>query len=107
MNASTGLVTYSVGAEDAGYADIVHDCIDGDEPLPFVTCYDNKEAYLAVNRAFAALDGTREDDDIHSYAEIFGRIRTNAEYAQVVQVGYPHLYPATGGARYLPARRPL
>jgi hypothetical protein len=102
LNASTGLVTYSIGAEDSGYAEILHDCVDGDEPLPFVTCYDNKQAYLAVNRAFAALDGAREEDGIHSYAEIFGRIRTNAEYAQVVQVGYPHLYPATGSAQTSP-----
>ena len=101
LNASTGLVTYSIGGNDAGYADVLRDCIDGDEPLPFVTCYDNKKAYQRVDNAFAALDGAGEKDGIHSYAQILSHIRTNAEYAQVVQVGYPHLYAATGTERTL------
>ena len=96
LNASTGLVTYSIGAEDAGYAEILRDCIDDEDLLPFLTCYDDNHAHRRVDRALAALDGTGSDDGIHSYAQILGHIRTNAENAQVVQVGYPHLYPATG-----------
>ena len=97
LNASTGLVTYSIGGSDAGYADILRDCIGDDDLLPFLTCYDDNNVYERVDSAFDALDGTGEEDGIHSYAKIFSHIRTNAENAQVVQVGYPHLYAATGG----------
>jgi GDSL-like Lipase/Acylhydrolase family len=103
---STWLITYSIGGNDAGYADILRDCIGEEDRLPFLTCYDNKNAYQRVDNAFGALDGTGEKDGIHSYAQIFRRIRTEAEYAQVVQVGYPHLYPATGSDRtFLPGGR--
>ena len=95
------MVTYSIGGNDAGYADVLRDCIDTDVPLPFIACYDNRKAYEPVDDAFAALDGTGETDGVHSFAQILSRIRTNAEYAQVVQVGYPHLYPAAGSDRTL------
>lgn len=96
LNASTGLITYSIGAGDAGYADILRDCLGADDLLPWLTCHDDNSAYQRVDRALAALDGTAEQDGISSYADILRRIRTDAENAQVVQVGYPHLYPATG-----------
>ena len=70
LNASTGLVTYSIGGEDAGYAEILRDCIDDEDLLPFLTCYDDNNAYERVDSALAALDGTGEEDGIHSYAEI-------------------------------------
>lgn len=96
LNASTGLVTYTIGGEDAGYAEILRDCIDDEDLLPFLTCYDDNNAHRRVDDALVALDGTGSDDGIHSYAKILDHIRTNAENAQVVQVGYPRLYPATG-----------
>ena len=99
LNASTGLVTYSIGGSDAGYADILGACMSDDGLLPFLTCYDDNNVYERVDSALTALDGTGETDGIHSYAQIFNRIRSNAENAQVVQVGYPHLYPATGSDR--------
>jgi hypothetical protein len=99
LNASTGLITYSIGGSDAGYADILRDCIGDDDLLPFLTCHDDNNVYERVDRALTALDGTGETDGIHSYAQIFSRIRSNAENAQVVQVGYPHLYPAAGNDR--------
>ena len=101
LNASTALITYSIGGSDAGYVETLGECRDDQDVLPFITCRDNEHAYREVDSALAVLNGTGDRDGIHSYAQIFGRIRSEAEYAQVVQVGYPHLFPATGSDRTL------
>ena len=90
LNASTGLVTYSIGATDAGYADIVRDCIDSAEPLPFITCYDNHQAYERVDDAFKVLDGTGEKTAstvTHRSSVTFARMpNTRRWYRSVIRI---------------------
>ncbi|MEV5243617.1 SGNH/GDSL hydrolase family protein [Streptomyces cinnamoneus] len=82
LNASTGLVSISIGGNDAGFADTMSTCVLSSDS----TCLDR----IARARAFiqdelpAKLDG------------VYSAISSRAPHAQVVVMGYPRFY-RTGG----------
>ena len=77
LNASTGLVTISIGGNDAGFADVVTQC-----NIPFSNCnddIDNANSFID-NSLGARLDG------------VYNEISSRAPNAHVVVVGYPRLF---------------
>lgn len=96
LNADTGLVTFSIGGNDAGFGEVVRDCIDGWELLSFNTCYSDERITDRVDTAMDALRGTGTRDGTYSYDTIFDDIRSRAPNATVIAVGYPHFFPAEG-----------
>lgn len=75
----TTLVTFSIGGNDVGFADILQDCVmDGS------TCEDKNEAQF--QQRLVALEPVL----VARYAEARSRAK---EGARVIVVGYPHLFP--------------
>ncbi|AYY13954.1 SGNH/GDSL hydrolase family protein [Actinobacteria bacterium YIM 96077] len=102
----TGLVTFSIGGNDAGFGTVLQDCIDGWELLPFNTCHGDERVTERVREAFDNLAGRSDSKaDIHPYAEILADVRERSPFADLVAVGYPRFYPAGGEGRYLPGAR--
>lgn len=97
LGRDTGLVTFSIGGNDVGFADVMRDCIDGLELLPFKTCHGEERITGRVDAALDALRGTGAQADVHSYDAILDDIGSRAPHAEVVAVGYPPLFPAEGG----------
>lgn len=97
LGRDTGLVTFSIGGNDVGFADVMRDCIDGLELLPFKTCHGEERITGRVDAALDALRGTGAQADVHSYDAILDDIGSRAPDAEVVAVGYPPLFPAEGG----------
>ncbi|MDR0415775.1 MAG: SGNH/GDSL hydrolase family protein, partial [Propionibacteriaceae bacterium] len=105
LDDSTGLVTLTIGGNDAGFAEVLAECALGVELLPFNTCWSDDKVAIPVMRALYELKGfTHSSDTVHSYDEIFAAIKARAPYAQVVAVGYPPLYVSGGGRGFLPDR---
>ncbi len=107
LDADTGLVTFSIGGNDARFADVLRDCIDGAELLPFNTCHADGNVTTMVGEAFARLDGTRATPaSVVPYPELYAKVRGRAPRATRVAVGYPHFYTAAGSDRtFLPGGR--
>jgi lysophospholipase L1-like esterase len=94
LNASTALVTVSVGGNDAGFADVITQCA---LPWPWscTTHINNANTYIR-NTLPGALNN------------LYGQIRTRAPNAQVVVVGYPRLFNGEEcnlGARISPSEQ--
>ncbi|MER6914681.1 SGNH/GDSL hydrolase family protein [Streptomyces sp. NPDC000594] len=83
LNASTDLVSVSVGGNDAGFADVMTTCILQSE----ANCINR------VNTAKAFVDSTLPGRLDSVYNAISGR----APAAQVVVLGYPRFYKLGGG----------
>lgn len=78
LNSSTGLVSITIGGNDAGFSNIIETCvIDSDSDC--ATAVNNAENY-ARNTLPARLDAT------------YNAIRAKAPNAKVVVLGYPHMY---------------
>ena len=97
VGSSTGLVTFSIGGNDAGFRKTLTDCIGGARIFPFVTCSGDKKITDPVDAALDALRGKSTQEGIHSYDAIMADIRSRAPKAAVVAVGYPHMFPVKGG----------
>ena len=97
VGSSTGLVTFSIGGNDAGFRKTLTDCIGGARIFPFVTCSGDKKITDPVDAALDALRGKSTQEGIHSYDAIMAGIRSRAPKAAVVAVGYPHMFPVKGG----------
>ncbi|MDF9812349.1 SGNH/GDSL hydrolase family protein [Streptomyces sp. SPB162] len=82
LNASTGLVSISIGGNDAGFADVMTTCVLNSES----TCL----ARIATARAYAdnTLPGLLDN--------VYNAIHAKAPNAHVVVVGYPHFYKIGG-----------
>jgi len=82
ITADTELVTISIGGNDAGFADVMTDCNLGSDQ----SCVDrNAEAQaFAQSELPGRLDG------------VYTEIRNRAPSAQVVVLGYPHIYQLNG-----------
>ncbi|MDT0308397.1 SGNH/GDSL hydrolase family protein [Streptomyces sp. DSM 44917] len=78
LNASTGLVTISIGGNDAGFADVMAACVTGSES----TCLNR----VAQARTF--ITGTLPG----RLNTVYGAIRSRAPNARVVVMGYPRMY---------------
>jgi lysophospholipase L1-like esterase/Flp pilus assembly pilin Flp len=81
----TSLVTFSIGGNDMGFADILKDCvIDGS------TCEQQNEA------TFQRLLESKKQELIDTYR----RIREKAPNARIIVVGYPRLFPSDPSDNY-------
>ncbi|MEU6341580.1 SGNH/GDSL hydrolase family protein [Streptomyces sp. NPDC046977] len=78
LNASTGLVSITIGGNDAGFADVMTTCVTGSD----TTCVNrvNTAENYARNTLPARLDAT------------YNAIRAKAPNAKVVVLGYPRVY---------------
>ena len=100
LDPDTGLVTFSIGGNDAGFARILGDCIGGGDRgfLSAAGCSSDAEVTGAVDGAIDALAGKTTRDGVYSYESIMTDIGTRSPNAAVVAVGYPHLFPEQGGS---------
>jgi len=83
VTADTALVTISIGGNDAGFADVMTDCNLGSDSACVAR---NQEAQdFARTQLPGLLNG------------VYTQIRDRAPSAQVVVLGYPHIYHLNGG----------
>ena len=94
LSASTGLVTFSIGGNDAGFAKILSECAT--QP-PFSNCSRDKELTDPVDSTIDALAGKGKQTGVYSYDTIMTDIANRAPNATVVAVGYPRMFTSTGG----------
>jgi len=94
LDASTGLVTFSIGGNDAGFAKILSECTT---QLPFSNCSSDKALTDPVDSTIDALAGKGKQTGVYSYDTIMTDIATRAPDATVVAVGYPRMFPRQGG----------
>jgi hypothetical protein len=78
LNSGTGLVSLTVGGNDAGFSDVMTTCVTGSDS-DCVNRVDQAESY-ARNTLPARLEAT------------YDPIRAKAPNAKVVVPGYPHMY---------------
>ncbi|MCA2215541.1 nidogen-like domain-containing protein [Jidongwangia harbinensis] len=96
------LLTFTIGGNDSGFADIYEECVLGMELLPWNTCNGDDKVTKPLAAAMARLDGGADGGDaaiakIHPYPSVFGEARRRTPYAQRVVVGYPTFF-RQGGA---------
>ena len=99
LSASTGLVTFSIGGNDAGFAKILSECAT--QP-PFSNCSSDKEVTDPVDSTIDALAGKGKQDGAYSYDTVMSDIATRAPNATVVAVGYPRMFTPQGAGQILP-----
>ena len=99
LNASTSLVTFSIGGNDAGFSTLFSKCITA---APFTTCSGNKEVSEQVDGAISALAGKTTRAGITSYDTLVADIAARAPGATVVAVGYPRMFTPQGAGQILP-----
>ncbi|WP_028661563.1 SGNH/GDSL hydrolase family protein [Saccharomonospora saliphila] len=85
LDASTTLVTLSVGGNDAGFTDVMVDCTLGTNQY----CIDRVEQ--AKQFARTTLPGRLD--------EVYSVVRSNAPNAQIVVLGYPRFYKIGGSCQ--------
>ncbi|WP_062647099.1 SGNH/GDSL hydrolase family protein [Streptomyces maremycinicus] len=78
LNSSTGLVSITVGGNDAGFADVMTTCVTGSDS----TCLSR------INTARAYVDSTLPG----RLDTVYSAIRAKAPNARVVVIGYPRFY---------------
>ncbi|OQR59215.1 lipase [Streptomyces maremycinicus] len=78
LNSSTGLVSITVGGNDAGFADVMTTCVTGSDS----TCLSR------INTARAYVDSTLPG----RLDTVYSSIRAKAPNARVVVIGYPRFY---------------
>jgi hypothetical protein len=78
LNSATGLVSLTIGGNDAGFSDVMTTCVTGSD-TDCVNRVNTAETY-AKNTLPARLDAT------------YNAIRAKAPNAKVVVLGYPHVY---------------
>ncbi|USQ87439.1 SGNH/GDSL hydrolase family protein [Streptomyces phaeoluteigriseus] len=78
LNSSTGLVSITVGGNDAGFADVMTTCVTGSDS----TCVSR------INTARAYVDSTLPG----KLDSVYSAIRSRAPAAHVVVIGYPRFY---------------
>jgi len=107
LNQDTGLVAFTIGGNDAHFADVMETCILGWELLPFNTCHDDSDVAPRVREAFDRLDNlTATPASTIPFDTLLKDVRARTPYAARVQVGYPPLFTAEGSDRtWLPGGR--
>ena len=99
LTSSTGLVTFSIGGNDAGFATLFSKCVTA---APFSNCAGNKEVSGQVDGAIDALAGKTTQAGITSYDTIMTDVAARAPGATVVAVGYPRMFTSQGAGQVLP-----
>ncbi len=107
LTEDTGLVTFTIGGNDAHFADVLAECILGFELLPFNTCHDDDKVTEPIAEAFARLDNqTATPTEIVPYDRLLKDVRARTPFAARVQLGYPPFFTAEGSDRtFLPGGR--
>lgn len=107
LKSNAGLVTFSIGGNDAKFTDVLAECILGFELLPFNTCSGDDKVLRPVREAFARLDGTTATPaDVTPFSTLFSQVRQKTPIATRVAVGYPRFHTANGSDRtFLPGGR--
>lgn len=107
LGPGTGVMSFSIGGNDAKFGPVLKECLAGAELLPFNTCHQEGKVTKPVAEALARLDGrTQTPANIYPYRQIFRDARDKAQFAVPVAVGYPHLFPSRGNDRtFLPGGR--
>ncbi|MEL3951418.1 MULTISPECIES: SGNH/GDSL hydrolase family protein [Streptomyces] len=82
LNSGTGLVSLSVGGNDAGFADVMTTCVLQSE----------SSCVTRVNQAKAYVDSTLPGQ----LNQVYSAIRSKAPSARVVVLGYPRFYKLGG-----------
>ncbi len=82
LNSATGLVSISIGGNDAGFADTMSSCVTGSDSA----CLDR----IAKARTFIQNELPAKLDTVYT------AIRSRAPHAQVVVLGYPRFYKLGG-----------
>ena len=105
LDPETGLVTFSIGGNDAHFADVVAECALGAELLPFNTCFSEDKVTKPVADAFARLDNqSASPAETTPYDTLDKDVRRRAPYATYVAMGYPPFFTPNGSvARSCPA----
>ncbi|MFI5937900.1 nidogen-like domain-containing protein [Actinoplanes sp. NPDC051494] len=101
LSTDTRLLTFTIGGNDVGFADIYSECALGAELLPWNTCNQEDKVRKPLAAKTARLDGGSAGGDtalekIHPYPVVFADARAKAPYAERVVVGYPTFFPADG-----------
>ena len=99
LNATTGLVTFSIGGNDAGFSTIFSKCVTA---APFSNCSSDKEVSEQVDGAIDALAGKTTRAGITSYDTLMADITARAPGATVVAVGYPRMFTPRGTGQIFP-----
>ena len=99
LDSSTGLVSFSIGGNDAGFAQILSKCVT---QLPFSTCSGDSAITAPVDSAIDALAGKTTQEGVASYDTIMTDIGTRAPNAAVVAVGYPRMFTQQGIGQLFP-----
>ena len=99
LGSSIGLVTFSIGGNDAGFSSIFAKCVTA---APFSNCSGNKEVSERVDGAIDALASKTTQDGIYSYDTIMSDIAARSPNATVVAVGYPRMFTPQGAGQILP-----
>lgn len=81
VNAKASLVTLSIGGNDAGFSNVLKECI---AKLPWSTACTDQESVVAER-----IDRLRA-----SIRQVLTAIRTRAPEARVIMLGYPRPFPA-------------
>ena len=94
LDSSVKLLTFSIGGNDVGFAEILESCVL-DDP-----CSSNKEMTESVGKVFERLEGTRPTPThINPYSKLFKEVRERAPIATLIAVGYPEFFLEKGGDR--------
>ena len=99
LNASTALVTFSIGGNDAGFSTLFSKCVTA---APLSNCSSDKEVSEQIDGAIDALAGGTTREGITSYDTLMADITTRAPGATVVAVGYPRMFTPQGAGQFLP-----
>lgn len=101
LSADVELVTVSIGGNDSGFVEILEDCADGEDLLPFNDCSGEPEKTEdKVQAGFKRLRGevVKHGGNPKTVAlkELYREILTTAPRARVLVVGYPQFYKSSG-----------
>ncbi len=100
LDPETGLVTFSIGGNDADFSTIVKECALGFELLPFNTCFSEDKVTEPVKEAFERLDNKRATPaDTTPYDTLYKDVRRRAPFATYVAMGYPPFFTPEGSDR--------
>lgn len=96
LSADTDLVTFSVGGNDTGFAEVLGECLSRAQQGDRDPCSTDEQIVSRVGSAIDALRGTGVREGTYSYDTLLSDVAARAPRAQVVVVGYPHMFPAEG-----------
>ncbi len=101
VDGRTGLVTFSIGGNDARFGPIMESCVQADpRNWAWGLCSNDASMTERLARTFQRLSGlVPPDGKVYSYDEIWQEVKLRAGGTVAgVSVGYPHFFPPGGNA---------